>query len=349
MSASAGGSGELGGRATPTEKESRERRILSVLFALSKVTNSEIGVEGLLRAVAHEVKDLMGANSCSVMLLDDARACLKNRASAGLTPTEEEGITFVMGEGVAGIVAATGRSAIIDDAALDPRFATKPGQVLAIMSLACTPLVLRSEVIGVITVTHQENSAFQNDDVQLLTVLGNAIVLDIENARLYRLAVTDALTRAFNRQYLYKRLPDEIERARRYNDALSLMIYDIDNFKALNDTHGHPAGDYVLSRLTTLVRENLRETDTLVRWGGDEFLVVLPRCDGPLALSLAARLVRRIAGCEFPFGGTPLHLTLSIGAAMLSPADSAEDPLIARADRALFAAKQAGRNCAVLG
>ena len=349
MTAPAGGSGGLGGATTPTEKESRERRILSVLFALSKVTNSEIGVEGLLRAVACEVKELMSANSCSVMLLDDARTCLKSRASAGLTSTEEEGITFVMGEGVAGIVAATGRSAIIDDATFDPRFATKPGQVLTIMSLACTPLVLRSEVIGVITVTHQDKSAFQNDDVQLLTVLGNAIVLDIENARLYRLAVTDALTKAFNRQYLYKKLPDEIERARRYNDPLSLMIYDVDNFKGLNDAHGHPAGDYVLSRLTTLVRENLRETDTLVRWGGDEFLVVLPRCDGQMALGLAERLVRHIDGCEFPFGGTPLHLTLSVGVTALSPSDGAEDPLIARADQALFAAKGAGRNSAVLG
>ncbi|MBI3073486.1 MAG: sensor domain-containing diguanylate cyclase [Deltaproteobacteria bacterium] len=332
-----------------TDKESRERRILSVLFALSKVTNSEIGVEGLLRAVACEVKDLMGANSCSVMLLDDARSCLKNKAAAGLTPLEEERITFVMGEGVAGIVAATGRPAIIDDATFDPRFATKPGQVLTIMSLACTPLVLRGEVIGVITVTHPEKSAFNNDDVQLLTVLGNAIVLDIENARLYRLAVTDALTRAFNRQYLYKKLPDEIERARRYNDSLSLMIYDIDNFKALNDSNGHPAGDYVLSRLTTLVRENLRETDTLVRWGGDEFLVVLPRCDSQMALNLAERLVRRIAGCEFPWGGTPLSLTLSIGVTALASTDGAEDPLIARADQALYAAKSAGRNRATLG
>ena len=349
MNAPADFSGGTGGAGAYPEKESRERRILAVLFALSKVTNSEIGVEGLLRAVACEVKELMGANSCSVMLLDDARTCLKNKASAGLTPMEEEGISFVMGEGVAGIVAATGRPAIIDDATFDPRFATKPGQVLVIMSLACTPLVLRGEVIGVITVTHQEKSAFHTDDVQLLTVLGNAIVLDIENARLYRLAVTDALTKALTRHYLYKMLPDEIERARRYNDALSLMIYDIDEFKVLNDAHGHPAGDYVLSRLTSLVHENLRETDALVRWGGDEFLVVLPRCDGKMALQLADRLVRRIAGCEFPWGGAPIHITLSIGATGLLPTDGAEDPLIARADQALFAAKLAGRNRAVLG
>lgn len=158
--------------------------------------------------------------------------------------------------------------------------------------------------------------------------------------KLRTLANTDELTGLFNRRYISELLIEEIRRAARYNNALSLLIIDIDNFKTINDTHGHDAGDQVLQAFSKLLLEVNRDTDKVGRWGGEEFVVILPHASSDKALTLAERV--RIKVVEDGFQPVD-SFTVSIGIATYEEGDTAES-LIKRADKALYSAKNQGKN-----
>jgi diguanylate cyclase (GGDEF)-like protein len=325
------------------DTNARYQRLFAVLFEITKMINSGMELTHLLRRIAGEVTGLMGANSCSIMLLDEERRELMCKAASGLGPEAEARLSFRMGEGVAGWAAATGAAAIIPDVRKDTRFAVLDGQALPIVSLLCVPLSHKGEVIGTITITADEPDAFTREDEETLTFLGGSIVLDIQNARLYRLSVTDSLTRAYNRQYLYQKLPEEIERCRRYGNRLSVIIFDIDHFKRFNDRWGHAAGDQVLREVVTVAGPAVRDVDSLVRYGGEEFLVLLPQTSGASATVIAERFRQLVEQHDFRYGGEILKVTISAGVAeYVGAADS--EGFIKQADDALYRAKTHGRN-----
>ena len=157
---------------------------------------------------------------------------------------------------------------------------------------------------------------------------------------LEKTATTDKLTQAYNRTKFHEVIKIEFERAKRYNHRVSMIMFDIDHFKKINDTYGHAAGDYVLQTLTQIVLENLREIDYLVRWGGEEFVVIAPETDVEKAAVLAERIRKAIEGYRFDQAGT---ITISLGVTQYGKNDT-EDSFIKRADDAMYAAKGKGRN-----
>lgn len=157
---------------------------------------------------------------------------------------------------------------------------------------------------------------------------------------LLRLATTDVLTGCYNRGYLQRMLELEIDRARRHGDALSLLMYDLDRFKTINDTWGHGVGDAVLAQGAAVVRETIRRTDTLARWGGEEFMVLCPRTSAAEAQVLAERVLQALREHPTPPAGV---VTASIGVVTLRPEDGA-DTLLKRADDLMYRAKESGRN-----
>jgi diguanylate cyclase (GGDEF)-like protein len=163
---------------------------------------------------------------------------------------------------------------------------------------------------------------------------------------IYRLMTVDDLTQAFNRQYFHESLKREISRARRYRRCLSLAMLDIDGFKAINDTYGHLAGDAVLKDFAALIAANIRQSDLLARYGGDEFALILPEANPADAHSVCEKLRTLVATHTFSFEEKTVPVTTSIG--LQSYTDSAGetslDTLIAAADARLYEAKQAGRN-----
>jgi diguanylate cyclase (GGDEF)-like protein len=166
-----------------------------------------------------------------------------------------------------------------------------------------------------------------------------------EERRILRIrAATDALTGIANRAALSEALEREFHRSKRHGASVSVIIFDIDLFKHVNDTYGHPAGDAVLTELTRLVAGHVRDHDTFGRYGGEEFLLITPQTSAPEAQALAERLRAAVAGHRFPATGS---LTCSFGVAADIPGDT-PDSLIARADTALYAAKQSGRNRVVV-
>ncbi|MFW5878717.1 MAG: GGDEF domain-containing protein [Myxococcota bacterium] len=326
------------------EARSKDSEVLSTLFEVTRHLNEGADIEKVLGVIAEAAHRLSSADSASVLLLDEHRQRLLCRASHGLTTEEADVATFQVGEGLAGWVAAEGRSLRLEEASSDPRFKKLPGQERSIRGFCSVPLSGREGVIGVMTVTSVAPAAFDESDEAILSYLAASVVKDVENARLYRLAVTDALTGVYNRQFLSERLPAELERHRRYGQPLTIGLVDADHFKAINDEFGHPAGDAVLRVLAHRCQEAVREIDPVVRYGGEEFMLILPQTDRAGGGEAAERLRRRVADEPIPWDRSKVRLTVSLGVAEMEPGDLEPKDLIARADAALYAAKKAGRN-----
>jgi len=186
--------------------------------------------------------------------------------------------------------------------------------------------------------------------VWLSTLLSLQTAMDIMHVtRLEKESFTDPLTGVYNRRYMEQRLQEEIAKARRYKFDLSLLLFDLDHFKLINDKHGHQAGDKVLVDMSTLVVHELRDTDILARYGGEEFLAIVPNTSPADANSLAERLRKRIEGHTFFVGpvadeSEEIKLTVSIGVSSYGGSTTSQESLIHTADKNLYRAKDQGRN-----
>ncbi|HEY8428495.1 MAG TPA: diguanylate cyclase, partial [Sandaracinaceae bacterium] len=160
---------------------------------------------------------------------------------------------------------------------------------------------------------------------------------------IYRMTIIDGLTQIHNKRYLMEMLEREIPRARRHSRPLSVVMFDIDHFKGINDTYGHLAGDYVLKEVATLVKNRLRPDDIVGRYGGEEFCALLPETTLAGAASIAEDLRRRIQERRFVFEGEAIPVTVSLGCSELG-GDMDVTTLVRIADEKLYDAKRSGRN-----
>ena len=231
-----------------------------------------------------------------------------------------------------------------------PRVAT-PASVGAVHALAVPMLALpgSSEFLGVLSIARHRRR-FSHEEEELLQYLAGQAVVSIENATLHkrveRQAVTDELTGLANLRAFHSILESEIERARRFNTPLALVMLDLDNFKLINDEYGHQQGDEVLALVADVLRDFSRDIDAPARYGGEELAVVLPQTDAEGAAQLAERIREAVDRLEVPRvdGEGTLRLQASFGVAALPESAVDREGLIAAADAALYRAKRAGRN-----
>jgi two-component system, cell cycle response regulator len=257
----------------------------------------------------------------------------------------------------------TDRPVIVSDVSSDPLFAevrgmwAKSGIPVPTQSVVALPFRMREEQCGVLYLrTVQGEATLGEDDAQFADTVIKAAVAAIEKAhdfetvvsdkeRLEFLASTDALTGCLNRRAMLEALEREVDRARRYNLVLTLLMVDIDHFKSINDTRGHLVGDNVLRQLGELLRREVRSVDAVARYGGEEFMVLLPETAVHGAMIFADRMRQRIANFVFGEPPQPVRLTVSVGVACF-PDRTVDSPesFIALADAALYRAKADGRN-----
>jgi len=169
--------------------------------------------------------------------------------------------------------------------------------------------------------------------------------LERARARLAVLATQDALTGVHNRRYFFEIAEREWQRCKRYGEETALLLIDADNFKSINDLHGHLCGDKLLVAIARAVRATLRTTDLMARFGGEELVILLPHTDPLGALDVAERIRERVAGGRLDWHGEKVGITVSVGVASYGGDDRTLDALVHDADLALYAAKKAGRNC----
>jgi diguanylate cyclase (GGDEF)-like protein len=209
------------------------------------------------------------------------------------------------------------------------------------------PLRAKDSVTGVLVMT-RKGEEFSSNDVRVLRILCNQAAIAIENARVYerleQLAATDSLTGLFNRRYFQQALTREVSRAERRGSRVALMMLDIDHFKPLNDTYGHTVGDVVLKKVAEILSKDVRKGDVLARYGGEEFVILLSEASYQGIKEIAERIRKSIAAATIHPAGPRKRVTVSVGWA-LYPDDTKEtDKLVELADRALYFAKDTGRN-----
>jgi diguanylate cyclase (GGDEF)-like protein len=213
-------------------------------------------------------------------------------------------------------------------------------------SVLAIPLVrLDNEVTGVLFVASPRPDAYSPRNQETLSAIGQTAAIAIENARYYEMATVDQLTRLYLKDYFHQRIDEELNRARRYGHAFSVLMMDIDSFKLLNDTHGHLAGDRFLQRVGEVIKSSLRSHDIPCRYGGEEFAILLPETEPPEAILIAERIRRTVADIRIREGRRTVGTTISIGISSYprSARRSATD-LLRKADAALYQAKREGKD-----
>ena len=211
------------------------------------------------------------------------------------------------------------------------------------------PLICGERILGVLEGV-RANISFKKSEVAILDALSRPIASALANAvrigEAERLSQTDDLTKLHNARYLRQFLLNEIRRARRYGTSVAALFLDLDDFKRVNDAHGHLAGSHVLMEMAAVILSSIRDTDAVARYGGDEFVIVLPDTGMELAGTVAERIRSKIARHSFNGGrNLKLSLTASFGVAAFPQHASSPQQLIACADRAMYEAKAASKNC----
>lgn len=325
---------------------------INVLLDLTKKLTDELSLEEALEAVTEAALRLVPCEHASVRVFDDSRSALLSSARSG-AGCDEGPMTFKRGEGLIGWVAEHGESAMVSDVMQDARFTQRGGQGFTIRSVLAVPLRAADQVVGVLGATSSRQGAFTTEHEVLATLLANCAVPAIERARLERiraklerLAVTDTQTPAFNHRYLLPKLREEIDLASRNVWPLSVLLMDLDNFKGINDIHGHAIGDRVLQTFADQVLASVRSSDILVRRGGDEFVLIMPRASEVRAIEVGERVREAVENRPLTLDTKTVTGTVSIGVATWTDGEIAEH-LEGRADDAMYEAKRMGRNCVV--
>ena len=268
----------------------------------------------------------------------------------GLKASALEQASFALGEGVAGSFAKERKPVLVQEAGKDGPASDRGYDRDSYMIV---PLVHMGDVLGVLCITHRiESGPFAMADLDYVGAFATAAAQTVHNAIQYRavdeLATIDELTGLFNRRYFNRALAQEVERARRYKHDLTLAMIDVDYFKRFNDANGHQEGDRALQVVAEILRDSFRESDLVVRYGGEEFVVIMPETtrlpgNGVDFVDRARQNVEA-AGLTYEHRGVEHNLTISGGVATFpSQADNADD-LVRRADDMQFEAKRAGRN-----
>lgn len=308
-------------------------RVQKSMRLLGEAVGKNLDRDALLNIVVRTAVDGVGA--------DAGRACVRTNGSAVLEERSRVGNLNGLADAVAAVEAEAMRRGTTHEATI--------GTTTAIAN----PLRGdgRDEVVGVVSVG-RAGGPFSTSDRELFGFLTDRAARSIENVEVYETAaresVTDELTNLSNRRALDEALASEVERAKRHG-PLALVLIDLDNFKRVNDTYGHPQGDIVLREVARVLRESSREIDRPARFGGEEFAVILPETDLEGAYNRAERVRQAVEQLRIPRlgGGEALRVTTSIGvAAVQGPAADAKT-LIDAADRALYEAKHSGKNTSV--
>jgi len=352
-------------------------RLLDIATQLS----SERNLDRLLNLIIDQTTHLVKADRTSLFLLNGEENCLQAKVAQGI---HEKELKVPMDQGVIGWVARNKELLNIEDAQLDSRLYLPKiegeNSPYPVHSMLCVPMLDGDHQLhGVIQAMRSHVTPFNGEDEILIRAVASQATVAIHNAKLNQqmeeanaqlerkvaertarlhemnkeleeIAITDALTGAYNRRYFNQLLMQEHRLAGRYGSTFSLIMFDIDHFKLINDDKGHDAGDAVLNQLIQTVRPMLRDSDYLFRYGGEEFTILLPRTELKGACQLAERIREKIAQHTFEHRQQQMsHITISLGVAAWHKRDSNKDDdeaeqLLKKADQALYDSKENGRN-----
>jgi diguanylate cyclase (GGDEF)-like protein/PAS domain S-box-containing protein len=329
--------------------DSIQRRVkeAETLRQAAAAVTSELGLNQVLDRILISLKKVVHYDRATIYLLNADQ--LQMVARSGFSNNNELtiGTTFPSSSVLFQESVKTGRPLVIGDATQDPRF-DRWAISQEIRGWLGIPLHLRGRVIGYMALHSRQVNAYSEVEATLAQAFANEATIALENARLFQelqnLAIHDQLTGIWNRHHFFHLAKLEYQRARRQRQPLSAILFDLDSFKSVNDTYGHAIGDQVLQGVAQLCRQNLRQVDILGRYGGEEFMVLLPNTPLRSALQVAERLCGIIAATAFETDRGQVHVSASFGIAEADDRTQDIDALLKSADQALYFSKEQGKN-----
>ena len=333
--------------------ELQAHRLDQAIIALEKISQAltavTVGTDNLLRAVAHATAEILDAPYASLHLRKPAWREQFNDVIVGSTTRREMAAVRQSGDLASKRVERPEQVLELDlvDEHGEPLSAARR---VGLQRAVAVPMCLAGEIVGVLVIHLRSPRTLERSEVRVLQTLANQAVIAIENAAAYehtkQLATTDAMTGVANHRELEAYLDRELLRSRKTREPLALIMCDLDHFKQINDTVGHPAGDAVLRHLTRqILVPAVRPKDLVARYGGDEFVLVLRGADSRAAVAIAERIRRTIGGQAVLLDGKAVsNLSLSLGIAVFPRDGDTREALVQAADQALYVAKRTGRN-----
>lgn len=322
------------------------------MVEIGKALTSSLEVHTVLETIMKQVDRLISPKAWSLLLVDKKSGDLVFEVAVSPVANHLQGLRLRKGEGIAGWVASTGEPLLIPDVSRDERFQGQFDQQFSFttQSIVCVPMKIKDRVIGVIELINSlEKLVFSHTDMMVLSAIADFAAIAIENARNYdrinELVITDDLTGLYNSRHFTRLIDDELSRSLRHHTEMSLVFLDMDRLKGINDVHGHLVGSRMLSELGGLIAANIRTTDNAARYGGDEFVIILPHTAKEQAMGVAAKLRQRLHDSVFLSDkGHPIRLTASFGVASFPMDAVTREDLVRAADMAMYEAKHSGRD-----
>lgn len=324
----------------------------SGLLSVSKALSSKLDLNHRLETMAELIKDFVSYDQCLVLLVESGERRATIKVVRGIEGKNLCDASFGLSDGLLSLIVKNRHELLfssLESEARHGRIFPEASRIqIKAKSFLGIPMIVQDRVIGLFVLLAQREDAFTGYNKHILTVVCNQAAQAIADAQLHaqveRMAVTDGLTGIFNHRRFQERLAEEFQRIARYPEPLSLLIADIDHFKKINDTYGHPVGDLILKRIAKILVRLTRSVDIVARYGGEEFVIALLKTESPQAKQLAERVRKTVEATEFEVQGNTIHVTLSIGIATCPEDARTREALIEHADRALYHAKNTGRN-----
>ncbi len=332
--------------------ESRQMEHLRVFHDVARALTASLELEEILGAIMNKMAGFFGPERWSMLLVDEAAQDLYYAIAVGENAESLKGLRVPLGEGVAGWVAATGNPLVVPDVSLDPHWSvfTKAHPELNIQSIACVPVRSAEKTLGVIQLLNSKLDLLSEYSISFLRILCDYAAIAIQNARsmtlIQELTITDDCTSLFNARHLYTLLDSEVTD----QSVFSLMFIDLDRFKQVNDTHGHLIGSRLLAEVGGLLKRLMGPGTSSFRYGGDEFVVLLPGIQKDQACQATVRLRENLRSARFLEGaGLSLQLTGSFGLATFPEDGATVSTILRAADTMMYEAKVYRDSVAISG
>ena len=336
------------------EEAVKAAKRLAGIYKVSQLITANLKPEEVYRAIHKATIELMNPDAFILSLYDEEEKLIHDVyfVDHGIP---QKVISRPLGQGFSRRILKEKKTIMYNDFSLNMLSKTKAVLVgeekdpTMVRSLIIVPLKLGKKVKGIISAQSYRGDAFTEEDKETLELLAATAVIALENARLFsevqELALTDSLTRIFNRRRFFDLAEQEFDRSRRYDRPFSLIMFDIDHFKKVNDTYGHSVGDVVLQRVAEICKGALRDVDIIARYGGEEFVILLPETTATEAQLMAERLRQLMARSTMEIAAIKIDITLSFGVVEIDKDCKNIEELLDRSDQALYHSKNAGRNC----
>ena len=330
----------------------REAGEVAVFQELGKALTSSLQLDQVLRTIMEKIDEFLRPDNWSLLLLDEAKQELYFELAVGKASQALKDVRIKMGQGIGGWVAQHGEAVIVSDTSKDTRFFGKVDEKtkMETRSIVAVPVKFRENCLGVIELINCVGpDGFDPRDLKLLEALSDFAAIALENARhvkrIHELTIKDDCTSLYNARHMGFILDTEIYRSQRYNYEFSIVFIDLDHFKQVNDTHGHLVGSRLLAEMGDALKTNCRLIDFAFRYGGDEFVILLPQTSKDNAIKVARRLHRLIRDSVWlTKEGLNIHVTPSVGLASYPVDSRTKEGLLHLADEAMYLVKNTNRD-----